>query len=68
MNNNIYGKEVFIMTSERSLDLLEKQITKLQQDLGKKLGEDINNLNAPEVLEINSEIDKLLVCYIKLIT
>ena len=55
------------MTCEVRLDVLEKQIIRLREDLEDKIGEDINNLGSPEVLEINGKIDELLVSYIKLI-
>ena len=54
------------MACEKSLDLLEKKIIKLREDLDDQLEKDNSSLCSPEVLEINNRIDKLLVSYIKL--
>ena len=54
------------MTGAVSLDLLEKRIILLKEELESRISRDISNLSSPEILKINNEIDKLLVAYIKL--
>lgn len=49
-----------------SSKLLEKRILILRSELEDKIGSDIRNLSCPEVLKINSEIDRLLVSYLKI--
>lgn len=54
------------MTERVSLDLLEKRISILKEELEHKLDNNIRNLSSPEILTINNKIDELMVTYINL--
>lgn len=54
------------MTERVSLDLLEKRISILKEELEHKLDNNIRKLSSPEILTINNKIDELMVTYINL--